>query len=126
MTLSVSKMNISNSGVFQAKTLEVDESLFDKSLRIIDSGGPSSGMVNNPAYFDEKKTLFPEQDLPSVAVVPDPGMCVKTKNIAGDKVFLNFCKVHAIPPAKPISENALQDIIANENYNSDYRQVNTY
>ena len=69
MTLSVSKMNISNSGVFQAKTLEVDESLFDKSLRIIDSGGPSSGMVNNPACFDEKKTLFPEQDLPSVAVV---------------------------------------------------------
>ena len=56
----------------------------------------------------------------------DPGMCVKTKNIAGDKVFLNFCKVHAIPPAKPISENALQDIIAHENYNSDYRQVNTY
>ena len=73
MTLSVSKMNISNSGVFQAKTLEVDESLFDKSLRIIDSGGPSSGMVNNPTCFDEKKTLFPEQDLPSVAVVPDPG-----------------------------------------------------
>jgi hypothetical protein len=119
-------MNISNSGVFQAKTLEVDESLFDKSLRIIDSGGPSSGMVNNPASFDNKKTLFPEEELPSVAVVPDPGMCVKTKNIAGDKVFLNFCKVHAIPPAKPISENALQDIIANENYNSDYRQVNTY
>jgi len=113
-------MNISNSGVFQAKTLEVDESLFDKSLRIIDSGGPSSGMVNNPASFDNKKTLFPEQDLPSVAVVPDPGMCVKTKNIAGDKVFLNFCKIHAIPPAKPISENALQDIIANENYNIDY------
>ena len=52
-----------------------------------------------------------------------PGMCVKTKNIAGDKVFINFCKVNAIPPAKPISENALQDIIANENYDSDYRYV---
>ena len=41
-------MNISNSGVFQAKTLEVDESLFDKSLRIIDSG--QTGLVNNPSF----------------------------------------------------------------------------
>jgi len=116
-------MNISNSGVFQPKTLEVDESLFDKSLRIIDSSGPLS-TVNNPSFAvrkDEKKNLLPEEDLPSVAVVPDPGMCVKTKNIAGEKVFLNFCKVNAIPPAKPISEDALQEIIANENYDSDYR-----
>ena len=45
-------------------------------------------------------------------------------NIAGEKVFLNFCKVNAIPPAKPITEDALQEIIANEDYNSDYRQVN--
>ena len=41
-------MNISNSGVFQPKTLEVDESLFDKSLRIIDSG--QAGLVNNPNF----------------------------------------------------------------------------
>jgi len=115
-------MNISNSGVFQPKTLEVDESLFDKSLRIIDSG--QANLVNNPNFpvtRDEKKSLLPEEELPSIAVVPDPGMCVKTKNIAGDKVFINFCKVNAIPPAKPISENALQDIIASENYDSDYR-----
>jgi len=51
-------MNISNSGVFQPKTLEVDESLFDKSLRIIDSG--QAGLVNNPNFpvtRDEKKIL---------------------------------------------------------------------
>ena len=74
-----------------------------------------------PLKKDDKKSLLPEEELPSIAVVPDPGMCVKTKNIAGDKVFINFCKVNAIPPAKPISENALQDIIASENYDSDYR-----
>ena len=48
-------------------------------------------------------------------------MCVKTKNIEGKKFFLNVCKINAIPPARPISEEALQTILVNEDYATDYK-----
>ena len=44
-----------------------------------------------------------------------------TKTFSGQKFFINVCKIQAIPPAKPISEDNLQSIIAEENYTSDYR-----
>lgn len=110
-------------GVFQPQTLEVDEKLFDQNLRIVDSATASLRPSNDifSAAAKPRNELLPEPDLPSITVVPDPGMCVKTKNINGEKVFINFCKVLSIPPPKPISEEALQDIIANEDYESDYR-----
>ena len=46
---------------------------------------------------------------------------MKTKNIEGQKVFVNVCKVEAIPPAKPISEEALKAIIVSEDYETDYK-----
>ena len=108
------------SGFFQPQTLEVDEKIFDQNLRIVESvGEPVPGLVHPPKA--PEKSLLPEPDLPSVTVVPEDGMCVKTKNVNGGKVFINICKVHAIPPPKPITEEALQNIIANEDYESDYR-----
>lgn len=111
-------------GLFQPQTLEVDDQLFDQNLRIVDTPTASNaalGLPTNDLFKPRKNELLPEPELPSITVVPDPGMCVKTKNINGEKVFINFCKVLSIPPAKPISEEALQDIIANEDYDSDYR-----
>ena len=49
------------------------------------------------------------------------GLCVKTKNVEGQKVFVNVCKVESIPPAKPISEEALQAIIVSEDYETDFK-----
>ena len=57
----------------------------------------------------------------SFTVIPDPGLCVKTKNVQSTKFFINVCKVEAIPPAKPITEEALQAIIASDDYNTDYK-----
>jgi len=116
-------MNRSNavpSGLFQPQTLDVDENIFDKNLRIIDGHNESD---QTPLFrqLDSRPTLLPEPELPSVTVVPDAGMCVKTKNFEGKKFFINVCKIQAIPPAKPISEENLQLIIASEDYTSDYR-----
>lgn len=112
----------SNGGLFQPKTLEVDNSLFDKNLRIVESGFSDTNPAVSPFLNqNEPKSILPEPDLPSITVIPDSGMCVKTKNIEGEKVFINVCKVQSIPPAKPISEEALQNIIASEDYTSDFR-----
>lgn len=118
-------MNISKKvpgGLFQPQTLEVDERIFEKNLRLVDET-----LVNdNDKLFLEKpelnkNSLIPEAVLPSISVIPDPGLCVKTKNVEGIKVFINVCKVEAIPPARPISEEALQNIIISEDYNTDYK-----
>ncbi len=45
----------------------------------------------------------------------------KTKNVKGEKVFINLCKILEIPPAPPLSEEKLKDIIATEDYSSDFR-----
>ena len=54
-------------------------------------------------------------------VTPTPGMCIKTKNVKDEKVFINLCKIQEIPPAPPLSEEKLKDIIASEDYSSDFR-----
>lgn len=124
MQEQTAKMNRSNavpSGLFQPQTLDVDENIFDKNLRIIDGHEESDPTLPMFRQLDSKPTLLPEPELPSVTVVPDSGMCVKTKNFEGKKFFINVCKIQAIPPAKPISEENLQSIIASEDYTSDYR-----
>jgi len=59
--------------------------------------------------------------LPALDVTPEPGICVKTRNLAGGKVFVNVCKINEIPPARPITEDQLQKIIAEEDYATDFR-----
>lgn len=109
------------SGLFQPQTLEVDENIFDKNLRIIDDHGDGDQALPLYRQIESRQSLLPEPELPSVTIVPDTGMCVKTKNIEGRKFFINVCKINAIPPARPISEENLQNIIANEDYSSDYK-----
>ena len=48
-------------------------------------------------------------------------MCIKTKNVNGEKVFINLCKILEIPPAPPLPEEKLKEIIASEDYNADFR-----
>ena len=48
-------------------------------------------------------------------------MCIKTKNVKDEKVFINLCKIQEIPPAPPLSEDKLKDIIASEDYSADFR-----
>ena len=101
-------------GLFQPQTLDVDETIMDKSLRIVDDL-PVAPKIHNAPILPSDRTL------PVVQVTPNPGLCVKTKNLDGVKVFINLCKILEIPPPPPLSEEKLQDIIANEDYGTDFR-----
>lgn len=103
---------------FLPQTLEVDEQIFDRNLKIVED---ANQMYSKASTVKQRQQLLPEKPMPSVQVCPDPGMCVKTKNVAGQKVFVNLCKIQEIPPARPISEERLQEIILSEDYSSDYR-----
>jgi hypothetical protein len=114
---------------FMPQTLDVDESILESNLRVIEAdptetalfGGQMTPAASSSAKAKASRSLLPSDDLPSVDVTPDAGLCVKTKNVAGKKVFLNLCRVAQIPPAPPMTEEKLAKIIGEEDYNSDYR-----
>ena len=70
-------MNVSKKtpgGIFQPQTLEVDERIFDKNLRIVDE--MNEGNISNQLFEksqNSQSSLLPETALPSISVIPDPG-----------------------------------------------------
>ena len=94
-----------NGGVFQPARLEVDGGILDRSLQILP---PPSGMdaeaeklfAAAPAARAPILSATDAALLPALDVTPEPGICVKTRNLAGGKVFVNVCKINEIPPAR--------------------------
>ncbi|XP_040569591.1 PIH1 domain-containing protein 1 [Lepeophtheirus salmonis] len=104
---------------FQPMKLEVDNSLLEKSLSILNAPQTSEATSK---FKTQVPSLFPgSYEGSSIEVTPSPGFCVKSCNIHGKKVFINFCKVSEIPTAAPISEEDLIKIIEEENYETPYR-----
>lgn len=61
--------------------------------------------------------LFPElaDTEPQFTVVtPEPGVCVKTKDNKGEKVFINICKTSQMPSPRDITEEELVELLDQE------------
>lgn len=107
---------------FQPQKLDIDEQIFDRNLKIIDDGEEKIAALGGPPRSKpDVRSLLPEPSYPSIQVTPEPGLCVKTKNVKGAKVFINLCKIQEIPPAPPLTEDQLLEIISKEDYTSTYR-----
>lgn len=104
--------------MFQPQTLDVDESILGRALQIVDGG--AGQQQAGPAVPQQQQQLL-RDNLPVVKVTPQPGLCVKSKNVSGDKVFINLCKISQIPPPPPLSEDRLKQIIAEEDYGTEFR-----
>ena len=113
-------------GNFQPAKLDVDSSILDSGLKIVDEPEdqisqlfPSSQRKsNNPI-----NTLLSagEAEYQTATVVPKPGICVKTKNATGTKFFINLCKLAEIPAPPPIEESELSRLIESEDYTNLWR-----
>ena len=95
---------MSSRGNFQPARLDIESSILDSNLKIIsesadplDSLFPGLGQTKQPGL----DSLVPSEEYQSTKVVPRPGLCVKTKNAAGTKFFINICKIFEIPPPPP-------------------------
>ena len=113
-------------GSFQPAKLDVDSSILDSNLKVISD--PEDQFAQLFPSSQTKKTvnpidslLSPQPEYSSTSVVPKPGICVKTKNAAGDKFFINLCKISEIPAPPPIEEKELTRLIETEDYTSLWR-----
>lgn len=123
----------SSSSYFQPQTLDIDSGIFDRNLRIVDELNDKDSTSSSAASFQRssstqnkitelsQKILSSAEDYPSVQVTPTPGLCIKTKNVKNEKVFINLCKIQEIPPPPPLSEQELCDIISKDDYSNPYK-----
>ena len=111
---------------FQPAKLDVDPTILDSNLMVVDQpNDPFSSLFPSPPRqkkgLETLQTLLPGAQYDTTMVVPKPGMCVKTKNAAGTKFFINLCKLSEIPAPPPIEESELSRIISSEDYTSPWR-----
>lgn len=84
--------------------LQAEEDAFLQQLLL---GSPGS----------EEMNLFPDQAHaePQFSVVtPEAGVCIKTKDNKGEKVFINICKTSQMPSPKDITEEELVQLLEQE------------
>ena len=110
-------------GNFQPAKLDVESSILDSNLKIINDSDPLDSLF--PGMNQPKKkvldSLVPQAEYETTKVVPKPGLCVKTKNAGGSKFFINICKLTEIPPPPPIDESELAKMIESEDYSNLWR-----
>jgi len=110
---------------FQPARLDVDPSILDSNLMIVSN--PEAEEMNSlfsslgPTSPSPLSSLMPEDEFPSTTVIPKPGLCIKTKNSAGSKFFINLCKLNEIPPPPPLDEEELTRMIESDDYSSVWR-----
>ncbi|KYN06465.1 PIH1 domain-containing protein 1 [Cyphomyrmex costatus] len=75
--------------------------------------------ANNLLLLNEDKDALSQMDklmeqydsTPSILVQPTPGICMKTRTVNGEKVFVNICTSDKIPPPEDISDTKLLELI---------------
>ena len=102
---------------FQPAKLDVDPTILDSNLMLIkNEDDPLSSLFPSQKPKNPLSSLLPEEEYQSVTVVPKPGLCIKSKNAAGSKFFINLCKLSEIPAPPPIDESELSRMIEAEDY----------
>ncbi|XP_036147366.1 PIH1 domain-containing protein 1 [Monomorium pharaonis] len=89
-----------------ATFLEIDDSIRTKNLLLFDR--------DRDTLNQQMDEFMKQLDTPSILVQPIPGVCVKTKTVNGDKVFVNICTSDKIPPPEDISDTKLFQLINDE------------
>lgn len=90
--------------------LEIDDSIIRKQLLL-------QGEEN-----EELKSLFPSTTAPKKAatIKPKPGVCLKTREDGGGKVFINVCTSDVLPAPEDITDQELIKILESDQP-SDFR-----
>ncbi|XP_054766716.2 PIH1 domain-containing protein 1-like [Lytechinus pictus] len=91
--------------------LELDEESLYKHL-LLQANENAGGLFGN-------STPDPSQAEVNV-VTPEPGVCIKTKDNSGKKVFVNLCKTREMPAPQDITDSELVKLLDSDEI-SDYR-----
>lgn len=86
--------------------LEIDDTILRQNLLLSEN--------KHESEIDEILKQGFESKPKSIIIHPSPGVCIKTKTDAGEKVFLNVCTTNKIPPPEDISEETLISLLDQE------------
>ncbi|XP_015183713.1 PREDICTED: PIH1 domain-containing protein 1 [Polistes dominula] len=86
--------------------LDIDDTILRKNLLLSEN--------KHESEIDEILKQQFETKPKSIIIHPSPGVCIKTKTNAGEKVFLNVCTTNKIPPPEDISEETLISLLDQE------------
>lgn len=89
--------------------LEVDDSIRTKNLLLLDEDKDTLNPIDKlMKKLDSTQTM---PTTPTILVQPTPGICVKTKTVNGEKIFVNICTSDKIPPPEDISDTKLLQLL---------------
>lgn len=86
--------------------LDIDDTILRQNLLLSEN--------KHESEIDEILKQGFEAKPKSIIIHPSPGVCIKTKTDAGEKVFLNICTTNKIPPPEDISEETLISLLDQE------------
>ncbi|KAF6207863.1 hypothetical protein GE061_016312 [Apolygus lucorum] len=99
--------------------LEVDPSIIERNLlfteRTLSPANDSFDPISKLLSKSDDKNL---DEVPWKYVRPNPGFCVKTRTLEGDKVFINICYTDEIPSPRDISDEELIKILESDEASS--------
>ncbi|KOC63518.1 PIH1 domain-containing protein 1 [Habropoda laboriosa] len=83
--------------------LDIDDTILTKNLILPENASRDDNLIKQS---DSK---------PFLVIQPTPGICIKTKTDAGEKIFLNICVSDKMPQPDDISDAKLFEILSEEN-----------
>ncbi|CAK9820962.1 PIH1 domain-containing protein 1 [Anthophora plagiata] len=83
--------------------LDIDDTILTKNLILPENASRDDNLIKQSNI----KPFF--------IIQPTPGICIKTKTEAGEKIFLNICTSDKIPQPDDISDEKLLEILVEEN-----------
>ncbi|XP_005094795.1 PIH1 domain-containing protein 1 [Aplysia californica] len=87
-----------------------DNSLSDAFIKnlLLNSNNQNDGLDN------QMKQTKTSDGVPFIAITPVPGMCLKTRTVAGEKVFINVCHSENVPEPKDLTDDELLQVLDSE------------
>ncbi|KAI8791638.1 PIH1 domain-containing protein 1 [Biomphalaria glabrata] len=62
----------------------------------------------------QEKSAGGQEGIPTVVIKPCPGMCMKTRTVNGEKVFINICYSENVPEPKDLTDDELLKVLESE------------
>ncbi|KAH9525176.1 PIH1 domain-containing protein 1 [Bulinus truncatus] len=91
----------------------MDSSLLAGEENVLENDFLKHLLLNQDNIRQQQKKAGHE-GIPTVIIKPNPGMCMKTRTVNGEKVFINICYSENVPEPKDLTDDELLKVLESE------------